>query len=125
MAFAWAANHFWGWDRWHFLAAGVLLIAPGIWAAGEVARAAQTEDPGLVVVDEVSGQWITLAGALSLSATAWLLAFVLFRILDIWKPFPARKLEDLPGGIGVMADDVMAGIYGALIMYLAGQWNLY
>lgn len=103
----------------------VLLIWPGVWAAEKVAEAMSQEDPGLVVIDEVIGQWITLAGAQQLNWKSWLGAFLLFRILDVWKPAPVRSLERLPGGIGIIADDVMAGVYGALVLYLAGWFNFY
>ena len=104
---------------------GVLLAIPGIWAAGVTAREIQTKDPGIVVVDEVVGQWITLAGATALNWHSWLLAFALFRIFDIWKPPPVRQLERLPGGIGIVADDAMAGVYGALLLFAAGWFHLY
>ena len=55
----------------------------------------------------------------------WLAAFVLFRLFDIWKPFPVRQLESLPGGVGIVADDLMAGLYAALVLFLAGWFNLY
>ncbi len=102
-----------------------LLMAPGIWAADVTARLEQCKDPGLVVVDEVIGQWITLAGATALNWKSWVAGFLLFRALDIWKPFPARQFEALPGGVGIVADDVMAGIYGALVLFMAGCFNLY
>jgi phosphatidylglycerophosphatase A len=98
------------------LAAALLL--PGIWAAGVVAKLEQREDPGIVVVDEVIGQWVTLAGASLLSWRHWLAALILFRIFDVWKPPPVRQLERLPGGFGIVADDVMAGLYGALAIFL-------
>ncbi len=77
-----------------------------------------------------SGQWITLAGAISLSAMplswkTWLLALALFRIFDVWKPPPVRQLERLPGGLGIVADDAMAGVYAALILYIAGRLGFY
>ena len=93
--------------------------------ARETAIAVGKKDPGLVVVDEVMGTWITLAGASTLNWKSWLLAFALFRIFDIWKPAPVRQLEKLPGGWGIMADDAMAGVYGALIMAGMGCFNLY
>jgi phosphatidylglycerophosphatase A len=119
-----------GHSLWHFspfwlLAPAMVLMWPGIWAADVVARDLQVEDPGLVVVDEVIGQWITLAGATTLNWKSWLAGFVLFRLLDIWKPFPARQFEALPGGLGIVMDDVMAGIYGALVLFTAGCFNLY
>ena len=72
------------------------------------------KDPGHVVVDEVVGQWITLAGATAFELEDRGSGLPLFRLFDIWKPPPARQLEALPGGVGIMADDVMAGVYGAL-----------
>jgi phosphatidylglycerophosphatase A len=88
----------------------VLLFLIGVYAAAHVARQEQREDPGLVVVDEIVGMWISLLFVPWSPATA-AGAFVLFRIMDVVKPFPARRLEDLPGGWGIMADDVMAGVY--------------
>lgn len=91
-----------------------------IWAAGWTARYVGRKDPPLVVVDEVIGLWITLAGAAALNWKTWLAAFVLFRVFDIWKPAPVRQLEKLPGGYGIVADDAMAGVYGALVLAAAG-----
>lgn len=102
-----------------------VLLVPGIWSADVAARAAGKKDPGLVVVDEVIGQWITIAGASTLNWKSWVLAFILFRLFDIWKPPPARQLERLPGGTGIVADDVMAGIYGAIVIFIAGHFGLY
>jgi phosphatidylglycerophosphatase A len=76
----------------------------------------------VVVIDEVAGQWLTLAGAHAINWKTVLAAFLLFRLLDIVKPPPARQLENLHGGFGIMADDLMAGIYGAGILWIAGQW---
>ena len=56
---------------------------------------------------------------------SWLAAFVLFRLFDIWKPSPVRQLEALPGGWGIVADDLMAGVYAALVLFAAGWFNLY
>lgn len=113
-----------------FLLLALVALYPFIWAAGVVARETQTpgqlkNDPQIVVADEVAGQWITLAGAAHLHWRSWLLAFVLFRLFDIWKPWPVRQLEQLPGGTGIVMDDVMAGIYGALVLFAAGWFNLY
>jgi phosphatidylglycerophosphatase A len=108
-----------------FGAMGVILAIPGIWAAGVTACEIESKDPQIVVVDEVVGQWITLAGATALNWHSWLLAFALFRIFDIWKPAPVRQLEGLPGGFGIVADDAMAGVYGALVLFSAGWFHLY
>jgi len=90
-----------------------------------LARSKGRKDPGLVVIDEVVGQWITLAGAATLNWKSWLAAFLLFRAFDIFKPPPVRQLEALPGGTGIVMDDCMAGVYGALVLFAAGWFNLY
>ena len=102
---------------------GVLLIAPAIWAAGRVAQDSGKKDPQIVVIDEVVGQWIALAGAAGLNWRGLIAAFLLFRLFDIWKPPPVRQLEKIPGGAGIVLDDVMAGIYAALVLYAAGWFN--
>ena len=98
---------------------------PGIWSASVVARETNMNDPQIVVVDEVIGQWITLAGAATFNWNSFSLAFVLFRLLDVWKPAPARQLESLPGGWGIVADDVMAGLYGALAIFVLDRLHLF
>jgi phosphatidylglycerophosphatase A len=125
LAVAWALAEYGGWPSWSFALLAVAGTAPGIWAADRTAMAAGKKDPGIVVVDEVLGQWLTL-GAMSTPAPGrqWLLAFALFRIFDIWKPFPVRKLESLAGGTGIVADDLGAGIYGALALVAARQLGL-
>jgi phosphatidylglycerophosphatase A len=114
-----------GWKPWHFAVLAAAATPIGVWAAGREARARLKKDPGLVVIDEVIGVWITAAGAVTLNWKSWLAAFLLFRLFDIWKPAPVRRLERLPGGWGIVADDVMAGIYGALVLFTAGCFNLY
>jgi phosphatidylglycerophosphatase A len=108
-----------------FALLAALVLAPGIWAAGAVARETGKKDPQFVVVDEVIGQWVAIAGATVLNWKSWLLALVLFRLLDIWKPFPVRNLESVAGGAGIVLDDVMAGVYAALVLFTAGWFNLY
>ena len=90
----------------------------GIWAGTRAAEHFGKEDPGAVVVDEVAGQLVTLAftGA---GLSAAVLAFFVFRALDIVKPYPANRFERLHGGLGIMADDLMAGVYGCVIVHLA------
>ncbi len=107
---------------WFFAALAVAILAPAIWSAGSTALQTGKKDPQIVVIDEVVGQWIALAGAGVYSPWAWIAAFILFRLFDIWKPWPVRQLERLPGGTGIVMDDVMAGVYAALVLYLAG-WN--
>jgi phosphatidylglycerophosphatase A len=88
----------------------VLSIVLGIPGATIAARESGRHDPGFVVIDEVAGQWVTLLG----SPFGWktgLLAFALFRLFDITKPFPVRRLERLPEGWGIVFDDVAAGLY--------------
>ncbi len=114
-----------GWRPWHFLVLAAVALPLSVWAAGVTARKLGEEDPSLVVVDEVIGQWVTLGGAVTLNWKSWLAAFVLFRLFDIWKPAPVRQLERLPGGYGIVADDVMAGVYAALVLFAAGRFGLY
>jgi len=102
----------------------VLLTPLGIWAASATARDLGREDPGLVVVDEVLGQWLTAAAIVHPTWQSYVLAFALFRIFDITKPWPIRKLEDLDGGLGIVADDLLAGVYGAILMFMAGYFKL-
>jgi phosphatidylglycerophosphatase A len=125
VAIAWLLHTYAGVTAIAFASFALLLAIPGIWAAGVVARESGKEDPQIVVVDEVVGQWIALAGATALNWKSWLLALVLFRLFDIWKPPPVRQLERLPGGLGIVADDAMAGVYGALVLFAAGWFNLY
>jgi phosphatidylglycerophosphatase A len=104
------------------LLAGIALsIALGIPAATIAARESGRHDPGFVVIDEVAGQWIALLG----SRPDWrhaLIAFVLFRLFDITKPPPARQLERLPAGWGIVFDDVAAGLYAWGVASLLHLW---
>jgi len=99
----------------------VLLVAlGGVWAADRTAKFLGTKDPQSVVVDEVSGQLLTYVAAMApLNWKYLLLGFILFRAFDIWKPFPARQAEALPGGLGIMADDWMAAVYAARGLWIA------
>jgi phosphatidylglycerophosphatase A len=112
---------FTGFPPWGLAVLAALMTPLGIWAAERAAKEEGKKDPGLVVVDEVLGQWLVLAAMnpLSTSPRQWIAAFALFRIFDIWKPFPVRRLEKLPGGTGIVADDLGAGIYGALVILAA------
>ncbi len=114
-----------GSGRGTFVLLAAILLGPGIWAADVIAKRERMQDPRLVVVDEVIGQWITLAGASTQNWKSWLAAFMLFRILDIWKPPPVRQLERLPGGWGIVADDVMAGLYGALAIFVLDRFRVF
>jgi len=114
-----------GYGRWTLLLLTALLLAPGIWSAEVVAKRTNQPDPQIVVVDEVIGQWITLAGAATFNWKTYLAAFVLFRLLDMWKPAPARQFENFPGGWGIVADDVMAGVYGALAIFVLDHLHVF
>jgi phosphatidylglycerophosphatase A len=97
------------------LAVIATLTAVGVWSANVFERYIGAKDPGPVVIDEVVGMLITLA-LLPVTPLGVLAGFILFRALDVVKPWPASRFESLPGGVGVMADDVMAGLYGNLLM---------
>jgi len=124
LAIAWLLARYAGMGPLGFGLLGVVFTAPAIWAADVTARESGLKDPQIVVVDEVVGQWLALAGATRLDGWHWLAAFALFRAFDIWKPPPVRQLERLPGGTGIVLDDVMAGVYAALVLYAAGWFNL-
>jgi phosphatidylglycerophosphatase A len=103
------------------LCAIILATAIGIPAATIAARESGREDPGHVVIDEVAGQWLTLA----VCRPDWphaLLALALFRLFDIAKPWPIRKLEALPGGWGIMLDDLAAGLFGLVVLLVIQHW---
>jgi phosphatidylglycerophosphatase A len=102
-------------------AAALAATLIGIPAATIVARESGREDPGCVVVDEVAGQWIALI-ATRPDWTHAVLALVLFRLFDIWKPWPIRKLEALPEGTGIMLDDVAAGVLALAVGLLLARW---
>lgn len=100
------------------LLAGIALsILLGVPAATIAARESGRHDPGFVVIDEVAGQWIALLGS-PLGWRSGLLALVLFRLFDIYKPFPIRRLERLPAGWGIVFDDVAAGLYALGVTWL-------
>jgi phosphatidylglycerophosphatase A len=104
------------------LVAILVITWAGIWAASRTERILRVKDPGKVVVDEVAGQMIALL-PVSIFAVAslrgWIiLSFILFRLFDIFKPYPARRFEALHSGLGIMADDLVAGFYAAIITSL-------
>jgi phosphatidylglycerophosphatase A len=131
------------------LAALLIIALLGVWSSSRAASYAGAKDPHHVVIDEVSGMQLTLILAIvplglpthllpaddasvfalysALSLLNWkylLLGFILFRVFDIWKPWPIRRLEKLPGGWGIMADDWMAGIYAAILLRVALHFGL-
>jgi phosphatidylglycerophosphatase A len=100
---------------WVVGAAALLLTVLGIWASSRVARACDQKDPQFICVDEVAGVFVTFLGA----PAGWkgtILGVLLFRLLDCTKPFPARVCERLPGGYGIVLDDVAAGVWGAVAL---------
>ncbi len=120
VAIAFALHAWLGFGRSAFLGLIVAFLWPAIWASTQTARLVNRKDPGMVVVDEVVGQWVTLLGVRAFSLTMFVAAFVLFRVFDIWKPWPIRKIERLPEGWGIVCDDLAAGLYAALILYIGG-----
>ena len=100
----------------------VLITLLGIWAASQTERLAGRKDPGKVVVDEVSGQMLSLFPLVLFKSwpvePAVIISFILFRFFDIVKPYPAGRFERLHGGLGIMADDLVAGVYGAIVTVL-------
>jgi len=149
---AWGGVGFWGQGVYVLLYApeliALLTAAIGVWSAGRASSFWREKDPQRVVIDEVSGQHLTLLLGMSVpvwwkdanpgassgvnvslpwislhfAALNWkylLLGFILFRVFDIWKPFPARQAESLPGGWGIMADDWIAGIYAGIGLWIA------
>lgn len=112
----------WSHSRLIEIALIVALFVAGVWAASAAERHFGGTDPGPVVIDEVVGMLITLA-FIPAGPAAAIAGFVLFRVFDVVKPFPADRLEQLHGGLGVMADDAMAAVYANLSLRLA-MWLL-
>jgi len=104
------------------LAVALLLFFAGAWSARVAERHLGTEDPGPVVIDEVVGMIVSLLW-LPASWPVFLAAFLAFRVFDIVKPWPAGRLERLPGGWGIMADDVMAAVYANLAVQALVWWR--
>lgn len=93
----------------------VVVTLVGIWAGGRVERVLGRKDPGVIVIDEVAGMLLAVMG-LPRSLPVLITAFLLFRLFDIWKPFPARESQALTGGMGVMVDDLIAGLYTLVLI---------
>lgn len=112
----------WVWlgGAWALSAATIAAFVVGVWASGRYATAIATEDPGSAVIDEVAGQWLALIPA-ALDWRLFVVAFVAFRAADIVKPWPARRAERLGGGVGIMADDIVAGIYAGIVTWIVGR----
>ena len=101
---------------WAALAA---VVGAGIWASHRVEEALGRKDPGVIVIDEVAGMMVAVL-LVPRTPGVLLCAFLLFRLFDIWKPFPAREAEALRGGFGVMLDDLIAGVY-ALVLIMGAR----
>ncbi len=97
--------------------ATLFLIGAGILIAGRAARVMGAEDPSAIVIDEIAGI-ATATVLLPSRLLEWAVAFALFRLFDVTKPFPSRRVERLPGGFGIVADDVIAGLYANLLVRL-------
>ncbi len=113
-----------------YVAGTVFFSLAGVWASRRAAIHFGKSDPRPVVVDEISGQMITYLPVFSVTfveSGGWkyvVLGFILFRVFDIWKPWPIRRVEKLPGGWGIMADDWLAGVYAAIVLWVirAAGW---
>ncbi len=125
VAVAWAV-HLWAPHREGLiLAFGAAFVAGlGVWAAARTAAASNDPDPSKVVIDEVAGQLLAYVWV-PLSWVSLALGFLLFRVFDIVKPFPARQSENLPGGWGIMTDDLIAGLFSGaclLLLHIGPGW---
>lgn len=117
LPFAWAIGSLAG--AWGLLCAIIAMFALGTWAAARYTRAAGLKDSQNIVIDEVAGQWLALL-LVPLNPLAYIAAFVLFRIFDIWKPWPANWADrNIPGGFGIMLDDMIAGAYAFMMIQTA------
>jgi len=99
----------------------VVIFGLGVWSAGKAEQAFGRVDPGQVVIDEVMGQVITFIATPRISRVGLIAGFILFRIFDIIKPFPARRCERFPGGWGIMLDDGVAGLYSLIALVILGR----
>ncbi|MGB5092909.1 MAG: phosphatidylglycerophosphatase A [Parvibaculum sp.] len=103
---------------WLLLLAAIFVFVLGIWAADKYAALLGTSDPSEVVIDEVAAMWLTLIAA-PMTPLGWLIAFGLFRLFDIAKPWPVSLADrTLKGGFGIMADDILAAIYAMIVLVL-------
>jgi len=119
----------WLWPDPRVLAGGfVLVLAAGVPLARHAERSAGREDPGWFTLDEIAGYLLTVGwlplvdGPGALGWRALVAGFLLFRFFDIVKPWPIRRLESIPGGVGVMADDLLAAVYAAVPLFLVRPW---
>lgn len=97
----------------------LVLIVIGIWASARNETWFGEVDPQKTVIDEVVGQQIAYLGLPSFDWKSLMFGFILFRLFDVWKPFPIKKVQDLHGGTGIVLDDVVAGLYALVLLYVA------
>ena len=121
LLFAWGLGNAWG--PYAVIAAAVAASAVGFWAAEHYVRECTSSDPSECVIDEIAGQFLACAFA-PRTVLAYTLAFVFFRTLDILKPWPIGAAERLPGGVGIMADDLVAGLLSGLAVMLLAQLHV-
>ncbi|WP_135077891.1 phosphatidylglycerophosphatase A [Terasakiella sp. SH-1] len=115
LPFAWGIQYYTGWIGLSI--ATVLVFLIGWWAAHAFEEKADVKDPGAVVIDEVAGQWLVLIPA-GLDLKLYIIGFFLFRLVDIFKPWPACWFDrHVHGGLGIMLDDVVAALYGLIAIY--------
>jgi phosphatidylglycerophosphatase A len=111
--------------RFALMLAAIIVLGIGAWACELYARENGREDPSECVIDEVAGQWIICAFA-PLSVLAYFVAFILFRLFDILKPWPIKYFErTVPGGLGIMVDDVIAALMGSVILVVLGHLGVF
>ena len=102
-------------SRFALVVGVVAVILIGTWASQDAERSLGGKDPGAIVIDEVAGMALSVL-TLPLTPAVLIAGFVLFRVFDVVKPYPANALQRLPGGVGVMIDDVVAGLYALLLL---------
>jgi phosphatidylglycerophosphatase A len=120
LPFAWVIQYHWG--PMALALAATIAFFVGIWAADAYTAETGVTDPGPVVIDEVAGLWLTLALAAALDPAHYIAGFVFFRFADILKPWPVGWADrEIKGGLGVMVDDILAGLYAALLLYLTTE----
>ena len=120
LPFAWFIYSYGGYQTLLLATAGIFVA--GVWTSGIAAAERGAEDPGEVVIDEVAGQWLTLV-VVPPDLLLYAAGFVLFRLFDIWKPWPVSWADQkLKGGLGIMADDILAGVYAAAILFALKTW---
>lgn len=123
LPFAWFISYYTGPSG--LIIASLIAYGIGIWASGLYSTALGKEDPGAVVIDEVAGQWLALT-FVPLNPALFLISFLIFRFFDIVKVFPANWLDqNVKGGLGIMSDDMVAGLYALITFYLLYEFIPY